>query len=74
MTPVYPWYGNGDILFRPFMKDIRADPRLIQFAFRVGLLSFWRKSGVWPDFCKDPKLPYDCREEAKKYPLEPPKD
>jgi tetratricopeptide (TPR) repeat protein len=74
VTPVYPWYGNGDILFRPFMKDIRADPRLIQFAFRVGLLSFWRKSGVWPDFCKDPKLPYDCREEAKKYPLEPPKD
>jgi tetratricopeptide (TPR) repeat protein len=72
-APAEPWYKNGDILFRPFMKDIRADPRFIQLAYRAGLLSFWKKSGVWPDFCKDPRLPYDCREEAKKYPPEPPR-
>ena len=72
-APAEPWYKNGDILFRPFMRDVRADPRFIQLAYRAGLLSFWKKSGVWPDFCRDPKLPYDCREEARKYPLEPPK-
>jgi tetratricopeptide (TPR) repeat protein len=72
VAPVDPWYANGDILFRPFMKSIRADPRFIQLAYRAGLLSFWRKSGVWPDFCKDPKLPYDCRQEARKSPIAPP--
>lgn len=71
-APVEPWYRNGDILFRPFMKDFRHDRRFMQLAYRAGLLSFWRKSGVWPDFCKDPQLPYDCRQEAKKFPLEPP--
>ena len=72
-APVEPWYMNGDILFRPFMREIRADPRFMQLAYRVGLLSFWRKSGDWPDFCKDPKLRYDCRKEASKYPVDPPK-
>jgi len=27
---------------------------------------YWRKSGKWPDFCFDPKLPYDCKVEAAK--------
>jgi hypothetical protein len=72
-APVEPWYMNGDILFRPFMSEIRADPRFMQLAYRVGLLSFWRKSGDWPDFCKDAKLRYDCRKEASKYPVDPPK-
>jgi tetratricopeptide (TPR) repeat protein len=72
-TPAEPWYSNGDIFFRPFMRAIRADPRFMQIAYRTGLLSFWRKGGDWPDFCRDPKLPYDCRNEAAKYPLEPPR-
>jgi tetratricopeptide (TPR) repeat protein len=72
-APAEAWYGNGNVLFRPFMRGIRDEPRFMRLAYRAGLLSFWRKSGVWPDFCRDPKLPYDCRKEAMKYPLEPPK-
>jgi tetratricopeptide (TPR) repeat protein len=62
-----PWYSNGDILFRPFMKDIRGDPRFMQLAGRAGLLAFWKQTNAWPDFCKDPRLPYDCQKEARKY-------
>jgi hypothetical protein len=36
-------------------------------AARMGLLHYWKVSGKWPDFCFDPKLPYDCRKEAAKY-------
>jgi tetratricopeptide (TPR) repeat protein len=72
-APIDSWYANGDTLFKPFMKKIWADPRFIQFANRIGLLALWRKSGVWPDFCGDPQLPYDCRKEANKYPLQPPR-
>lgn len=64
--------GNGEALFRPALRGVRADPRFIGIAHRAGMLSFWRKSRVWPDFCRDPQLPYDCRKEAAKYPLDPP--
>ncbi|MFL6852525.1 MAG: TIR domain-containing protein [Sphingomicrobium sp.] len=67
-VPVDPWYANGDILFRPFMKKIRADPRFMQLAHRAGLVSLWKKTGVWPDFCRDPQLPYNCQKESSKYP------
>ena len=35
-------------------------------AAKVGLLAYWEQTGVWPDFCRDPQLPYDCRAEAAK--------
>jgi hypothetical protein len=54
------------------MKGMLVDPRFMDVAFRSGMLTYWRKSGQWPDFCDDPKLPYDCRREAAKYPMEPP--
>jgi len=55
------------------MRPMFNDPRFINVAYRAGMLTFWRKSGQWPDFCHDPKLPYDCKREAAKYPLEAPK-
>lgn len=64
---------DGEGLFRPYMRPMLNDPRFIDVAFRTGMLTFWRKSGQWPDFCSDPKLPYDCKNEAAKFPLEPPK-
>ncbi|HEU4810231.1 MAG TPA: TIR domain-containing protein [Sphingomicrobium sp.] len=70
-APLDSWYSNTEILFRPYMKAFRADPRFMAFANRLGLLGIWKKSGVWPDFCKDPKLPYDCRQVGMKYPAEP---
>jgi tetratricopeptide (TPR) repeat protein len=55
-----------EALFRPPLADLRADPRFIQIADRFGLLSYWQKSGKWPDFCSEPDLPYDCKKEAAK--------
>jgi tetratricopeptide (TPR) repeat protein len=57
-----------EYLFRPQMRPMLADPRFMDLAHRIGILTVWRKSGDWPDFCDDPKLPYDCQKEAAKYP------
>ena len=54
------------LLFRPGLADVRRDPRFLGVAKRIGLLSYWRKSGKWPDFCSEPGLPYDCKKEAAK--------
>lgn len=66
--------GGPEALFRPFMRSIRADPRFMNLAYRLGLLTYWRTSGVWPDLCREPGLPYDCEKEAAKYPLRPPEN
>jgi tetratricopeptide (TPR) repeat protein len=58
---------NADTFFRPAMRDVWRDPRSIAAAAHMGLLAYWMKSGKWPDFCFDPTLPYDCRNEAGKY-------
>ena len=65
---IEPFTHDGEGLFRPYMRGIRNDPRFMGVAHRAGLLAFWRKSGDWPDFCRDPQLPYDCQKEAAKYP------
>jgi tetratricopeptide (TPR) repeat protein len=59
---------DEEVLFRPHMRPMLADPRFMDVAHRAGMLKFWRKSGDWPDFCNDPKLPYNCQKEAAKYP------
>jgi tetratricopeptide (TPR) repeat protein len=58
-------YGT-EALFRPHMRSIRADPRFIALSAKLGLLQYWEKTGAWPDFCREPQLPYDCRVEAGK--------
>ena len=58
---------NADVFFRPAMREIWRDPRSIAAAAHMGLLTYWSKSGHWPDFCGDPTLPYDCKKEAAKY-------
>jgi hypothetical protein len=58
----YPYFV--ELLFRPPLADLRADPRFMQVAAHLGLLDYWRRSGDWPDFCSDPALPYDCKKEA----------
>jgi hypothetical protein len=54
----------SDILFRPYMAPLRASPRFMPLARRLGLVDIWRTSGLWPDFCTDPDAPYDCRARA----------
>ncbi|HEY6048741.1 MAG TPA: toll/interleukin-1 receptor domain-containing protein, partial [Sphingomicrobium sp.] len=56
---------NG--LFRPDFASVRADPRFMAVAARLGLVRYWRQSGYWPDFCSSEKLKYDCKTEAAKY-------
>jgi len=52
---------DTDILFRSFMAPLRARPRFMALAGRLGLVRIWRTTGLWPDFCTDPGAPYDCR-------------
>ena len=54
------------LLFRPAFEDVRRDARFMIVTKRIGLLSYWRKTGIWPDFCYDPQLPYECQKEAGK--------
>lgn len=70
---VFEWLGlyppeviahSSYILFRPALADVRRDPRFMQVADRIGLVGYWQESGRWPDFCWEPGLPYDCRQEA----------
>lgn len=58
--------ASTEILFRPALRGFRADPRFMVLAARLGLSDYWRQSGIWPDFCADPELPYDCKVEAAK--------
>lgn len=58
--------GITDLLFRPWMANVRRDPRFMRLAQRVGLLDYWEKSENWPDFCAEPDMPYDCKKEAAK--------
>lgn len=52
------------VVFRDYQQPIRRDRRFIEMMARIGLLQYWRASGVWPDFCRERDLPYDCRAEA----------
>jgi hypothetical protein len=65
--PKYQPFIHADALFRPDFAGVRADPRFMQVAARLGLVRYWRNSGYWPDFCKRDRLPYDCKAEAEKY-------
>jgi tetratricopeptide (TPR) repeat protein len=55
------------ILFRPEFSGVRADPRFMAVAARLGLVRYWHGSGNWPDFCTSEQLKYDCKAEAAKY-------
>ena len=59
---------GSDILFRPELAGVRADPRFMAVAARLGLVRYWRRSGNWPDFCATEQLKYDCKTEAAKFP------
>lgn len=58
---------NSEGWFRSATRGMRHDPRFMQAMSRVGLVDYWARSGKWPDFCFDPKLPYDCKKVAAKY-------
>lgn len=65
--PKFQPFINTDVLFRPDFAGVRADPRFMQIAARVGLVRYWQSSGYWPDFCNNERLRYECKAEAAKY-------
>jgi tetratricopeptide (TPR) repeat protein len=52
--------------FGPWSGEFWRNSRSLGYARRVSLIQYWRSSGKWPDFCFEPDLPYDCKEEAAK--------
>ena len=66
----YPLGANSgdaaEMLFRPHMREIRRDPRFMLIARNFGITDYWIRSGILPDFCFEPDLPYDCRAELDK--------
>ena len=66
--PKFQPFIEKDALFRPDFAGVRADPRFMQVAARLGLVRYWRKTGYWPDFCASEQLKYDCKKEAANYP------
>jgi tetratricopeptide (TPR) repeat protein len=65
--PKFQPFVDTDILFRPDFAAVRADPRFIPIAAKLGLVRYWRQSGYWPDFCTSEQLHYDCKTEAAKF-------
>ncbi|HEY1562549.1 MAG TPA: TIR domain-containing protein [Caulobacteraceae bacterium] len=57
---------SPDFLFEPATEALRRDRRFIALAAKFHLPDYWRRTGVWADFCGQPGLPYDCKEEAAK--------
>ena len=65
--PTFLPFAESAVLFRPDFVAIRADPRFMRVAARLGLVRYWRGSGYWPDFCTSERLRDDCKVEAAKY-------
>ena len=64
--------NSGDtveMLFRPPMHEVRRDPRFMKIARIFGVTDYWKKSGILPDYCYEPNLPYDCKQELAKLPI-----
>lgn len=48
------------ILFHPSTAAMREDPRFVPLVEALGLGAFWRSSGRWPDFCRNPEAATNC--------------
>lgn len=56
----------GPFLFLAPTQAMRRDLRFMPLSARLGYAAYWRDTGQWPDFCKLPDLPYDCKAEIEK--------
>lgn len=62
----------GPFLFLGPTQAMRLDPRFMPLAVRLGFAAYWRSTGQWPDFCKTPNLPYNCKAEVEKLAIRDP--
>jgi TolB-like protein len=58
--------GGEEVLFSAATRPMRTDPRFMPLTRDLGLLGYWRLSHHWPDFCREPSLPYRCQAEAQR--------
>jgi hypothetical protein len=58
--------GGEEVLFSAATRPMRTDPRFMPLTKDLGLLGYWRLSNHWPDFCREPSLPYRCEAEAQR--------
>jgi DNA-binding SARP family transcriptional activator/TolB-like protein len=56
--------GDPGLLFEGPAAPLQRDARFWPLAAKAGYVKYWRTRDVWPDFCSDPSLPYDCRAVA----------
>ena len=67
---LYEWEVRGvpivwqDTLFMPHFRSLRADPRFMRLALKMGLVDYWLETDRWPDFCREETLAYDCKTAA----------
>jgi hypothetical protein len=52
------------LLFMPFSRCIRRDPRFVQVCARLGLVDYWRTTGEWPDCVAETQPHYDFKAEC----------
>jgi TolB-like protein len=62
--PIPELQSEPGYLFAGPAAPLQRDPRFWPLAVKAGYAKYWRTRGVWPDFCSDPSLPYDCRAQA----------
>ncbi len=68
--PIDPQFGP--LLFLGPTRPMRQDPRFMSLAVKLGFAAYWRSTDQWPDFCKAPDLPYDCKALVAKLALKNP--
>lgn len=58
--------GGEEVLFAAATRPMRLDARFMPLMKDLGILGYWRLSGHWADFCREPSLPYRCQAEAQR--------
>ena len=56
------------LLFIQATLALRLDRSFMRLCARLGLVRYWRESGVWPDCTEEVASAYDFRAEASRHP------
>ncbi|MGD8929512.1 MAG: winged helix-turn-helix domain-containing protein [Lysobacterales bacterium] len=58
---------ESGILLRPAFSAARQNPSILKWLDVTGQLEYWLQTESWPDYCKDPGLPYDCAKAGRQF-------
>jgi hypothetical protein len=59
-------HADRGVLYLAPTARLRRDGRYWPLAAREGLVHYWLTTNKWPDFCRDPTYPLDCRAQARR--------